>query len=209
MSSVSRKKKNCCKCSGCVLIPGPPGASGSQGPVGNTGSQGPVGPPGASGSQGPVGNTGSQGPVGPAGSISLADGYQYNISQVDVKNLDFIPFSSIGPSNNITLGSSSMTIQQSGIYMVDYLIYGTIFQVSPFIMRFGLAEVSTPNTPFMGTGTQVEGPSGGNNVLGVCHASVFLSAGQNVGLVNLSGVTVTLTAFGLFNNASLRLVRIR
>ena len=109
---------------------GATGKSGATGTAGQKGEQGVAGSPGATGAAGAQGATGATGPTGPAGTFSASYG-QLSLSgvSIDMRNPDEwlpIPFSTVGPSSNATVSTTSpakITVQKSGAYQVSMSLY--------------------------------------------------------------------------------------
>lgn len=124
-----------------IIPQGPTGPQGAQGFMGLTGATGPVGPTGPQGDQGipgiagPAGPQGLQGiqgiqgPTGPTGPAPItAFGGIYNdvattALSANVPSAVIMP--STMPANNTTLASNGITVDQPGVYKVEYSYTGT------------------------------------------------------------------------------------
>lgn len=104
---------------------GPTGPAGSAGPTGPTGATGPAGPEGSVGPTGPTGATGPTGPAGPAGTPAAAE--LLNTYSTPAKPgttgtaLVFDLNANVsGTAILHTLGTSVVTLQASGYYLVSF-----------------------------------------------------------------------------------------
>ncbi|MBV4435809.1 collagen-like protein, partial [Clostridium tyrobutyricum] len=171
---------------------GPQGPQGVQGPAGVDGPQGSVGPTGPQGIQGPTGLQGPQGPQGPAGADGAtgpanglnAYGYIYNLQDsMAIVNGDIL-FSNNGYLNGIahTTGTAEISITQTGIYEINYIISTTINSntASLAIAVNGFVQPSTQVIVLLGAGK-----TSGNAVL-------TLNAGDIITLRNTSTNTIVL-----------------
>ncbi|MBR9649289.1 DNRLRE domain-containing protein [Clostridium tyrobutyricum] len=171
---------------------GPQGPQGVQGPAGVDGPQGSVGPTGPQGIQGPTGPQGPQGPQGPAGADGAtgpanglnAYGYIYNLQDsMAIANGDIL-FSNNGYLNGIahTTGTAEISITQTGIYEINYIISTTINSntASLAIAVNGFVQPSTQVIVLLGAGK-----TSGNAVL-------TLNAGDIITLRNTSTNTIVL-----------------
>ncbi|WP_338049722.1 collagen-like protein [Pseudoflavonifractor phocaeensis] len=104
---------------------GATGVTGPTGPAGTAGVTGPTGPTGAAGvtgPTGPTGMTGATGPTGPTAPVSLLSAY--STPSQGGNSGDPIEFDrnalSYGSDISHTAGSSTATINQPGVYNVDF-----------------------------------------------------------------------------------------
>ena len=119
---------------------GPQGLQGVQGVAGDIGATGPTGPQGLQGIQGPTGPIGPQGiagevgatgPTSPAGDSAVIEAYG-GLFDTSVESLTLtpgtstlIPLASIMPSSNVTIGTNTLTIEEAGVYEINYMLSGT------------------------------------------------------------------------------------
>ncbi len=110
---------------------GPTGPTGPQGIAGEVGATGPTGPTGPQGIAGEVGATGPTGPTGPAGEPAIIEAYG-GLFDTSVESLDLtpgtptlIPLASVMPSSNVTAGTNTLTIEETGVYEINYMLSGT------------------------------------------------------------------------------------
>jgi hypothetical protein len=98
------------------------------GPTGPTGLLGPTGPTGLLGPTGPTGLLGPTGPTGadtPAGLASFGGLYS-EITQVITLTAgeeEVVQLLEPMSNQNVTAGTSSLTIQNTGIYRIDIMLY--------------------------------------------------------------------------------------
>ncbi len=118
---------------------GPQGLQGIQGEVGPTGPTGPQGIAGAVGATGPTGPQGLQGvqgligPTGPTGPQGITPTFAYggildNTSETLTLTSGVnsgIPLTVALPSDNVSVGTSLLTINESGAYLIEYRVSGT------------------------------------------------------------------------------------
>ncbi len=118
---------------------GPQGLQGIQGEVGPTGPAGPQGIAGAVGATGPTGPQGLQGvqgligPTGPTGPQGITPTFAYggildNTSETLTLTsgvISEIPLTVALPSDNVSVGTSLLTINESGVYLIEYRVSGT------------------------------------------------------------------------------------
>ena len=118
---------------------GPAGATGPQGPIGltgatgATGATGPQGPIGLTGPQGPQGIQGEVGPQGPAGAdgtnglASFGGAYSTTTTAIDLTTTPTtLTLNNILPPSNVTVGTNSLTVANTGTYEVTYGIRGSV-----------------------------------------------------------------------------------
>lgn len=140
---------NMCECSRCCCArpTGPQGATGPTGPTGPQGITGPTGPQGligptglqgATGPQGLIGPTGTQGvqgeigPTGPTGvsePFATAFGGQYaEIAESVILSPDVpygVNFNAQMPGNNVVYDTDSITVNETGNYLISYFFSGS------------------------------------------------------------------------------------
>lgn len=106
---------------------GPAGVAadtGATGPTGPTGDTGPTGAPGVgsigpTGDTGPTGPTGDTGPTGPSGVGSVIEVTSQNTSNIpDNGNVVWATQLIGDPTGNLTSGGASISVSESGIYLV-------------------------------------------------------------------------------------------
>lgn len=111
---------------------GPQGAQGLAGPIGPTGPQGLQGIQGEVGPTGPQGLQGVQGEVGPTGpqgapAIVVYGGAYDNTSETLTLTPGTpitVPLTVAYPSENVTIGTNSVTVNEAGTYQIDYRVSG-------------------------------------------------------------------------------------
>ncbi len=182
-------------------FPPPVGVTGPTGPTGPTGATGPTGPvgvglPGPTGPTGPagVGLPGPTGPTGPGG-VQTFGGIYNSAPQSLLLSAAVplqIPLTSQMPSSGITYApGSSMTIQQGGIYELQFMLRlsgATVpANVVMTVRRNGVAitpQTAVAATPVLSGETVLQGS-----------ALVALAAGDVVDLsiVSLTGVSLTVS----------------
>ena len=115
-------------------VPGLTGATGAQGEIGPTGPQGPQGIQGIQGEIGPIGPTGPQGEIGPTGPTgpqgetpTFAYGGIYDNTPetlIITTTTTPIPLTIAYPTENVTIGTDSVIIAETGVYQIDYRVSG-------------------------------------------------------------------------------------
>jgi len=160
---------------GIVGLTGPDGQMGSIGHTGPTGPTGPTGTTGLDGNQGPTGatgptgTTGITGPTGPTGSTGpsfsqYAHFYFTSGTDTTISASSTLQFSgSSVQSSGITasLPSDTITLVQTGVYEISFVIYGysqinppsfsLIINGSSLLPPYGFAsELATTNIPMYG-----------------------------------------------------------
>ena len=107
-----------------VAAVGATGATGPQGPIGLTGPQGPQGIQGEVGPQGPVGPAGADGTNGLA---SFGGAYSTTATAIDLTTTPTtLTLNNILPPSNVTVGTNSLTVANTGTYEVTYGIRGSV-----------------------------------------------------------------------------------
>ncbi|MBR2860846.1 MAG: collagen-like protein, partial [Clostridia bacterium] len=109
---------------------GPQGLQGIQGEVGPTGPQGLQGVAGATGPTGPQGLQGEVGPTGPTGPAAVtAFGGLYDDSAetltLTAGTTTQVPLTNAMPSENVTVGTNTVTVTEAGVYEINYFVSGT------------------------------------------------------------------------------------
>lgn len=204
---------------------GPTGPQGLQGPQGVTGAQGlqgiagatgamgptgPQGPQGLQGVQGPQGIPGPTGPTGPTGAtgnvagLNAYGGHFSNTPQtlaLTVGGNTVIPMANAMVSNNVTVAPSTITIQQSGTYEINYYLQTTATAGAAVTLTVRNNTINIPAT--VNTRTL----SAGTNSVYQGSAIVALTTGDvlDLALSALLALSVTLAA-GV--NASLTIKRL-
>ncbi|MBT2760999.1 collagen-like protein [Paenibacillus sp. ISL-20] len=169
-------------------VTGPTGVTGVTGPTGATGATGAPGVTGATGATGGTGPTGATGPVGPTGSTTLVGGsviYASNGATENVATNSPITFSTSTLQGVTFNGTTTLTIVTAGFYYFDWQVSLAEGQVAP--NTFGIVvngnTTSTANMNSNSTNAEVSGS-----------AVINLSAGNTVGLYNLSPVSKAINA---------------
>jgi len=140
---------------GPIGLTGATGATGPQGPQGETGPQGPqgiqgeVGPQGPQGEQGPVGPQGPIGPVGPQGPAGTIASYGsfYTTEEQSVDN-DSFPFTNISEVSGMTIDTATgiVTLENMGIYKIDYGVYPANSATASDYMALFLNGIEVPGS---------------------------------------------------------------
>ncbi len=168
------------------------GITGATGPAGPAGSAGPAGTPGTPGAPGLIGPQGPQGPqgvqglTGPAGSGVTGFETIYNVSSQTVANEADITFDShsFGSGITFTNGTSAITVNTGGLYLVTFGLTATPFNQFAIFINGALGA---PYAIF-GAGAGGTQPNGGTVIFN-------LSAGDVITIRNhTSGFAISLLA---------------
>ncbi|MGE7823009.1 collagen-like repeat preface domain-containing protein [Paenibacillus sp. NPDC093718] len=169
-------------------VAGPTGVTGATGIAGATGAVGVTGLRGTTGTTGATGATGPVGPTGPTGSTTLAGGsviFASNGTTQNVASNSPVTFSSNTLQGVTFNGTTTLTIVTAGFYYFDWQISLENGQTAP--NTFGIVingnTTSTANMNSNSTTAEVSGS-----------AVINLSAGNTVGLYNLSPVSKAINA---------------
>ena len=123
------------------------GATGPQGPKGDTGATGATGATGPQGPQGPQGATGPQGPAGENGLASYGGLYSTDISSVALTPTNTtLSLASTMPSKNVTYGTNSITVQNSGDYELNYGLIGSVNPASTLTLSVANNGTAIPSS---------------------------------------------------------------
>lgn len=186
-----------CDEKGATGATGAEGPRGPRGPIGPRGPEGPTGDEGLQGIQGPTGNDGAQGPTGPTGPTGplglSAFAYFSKTTNDPVLPTAPIIFDFSSPSNtpNITNdGAGTFTVNQSGIYFINFIITPlTVFDSSRFVA--GIVTSTAPLVPE--SFYKIEPNTNVSNIPVLAGQLLFnFTAGTTFSLNNLS-TTVTMT----------------
>lgn len=176
---------------------GATGANGSTGVAGVTGATGVTGPTGVTGATGvtraigltgATGATGPVGPSGPTGSTTLVGGsviYASNGTTQNVTSNSPVTFSSNTLQGVTFNGTTTLTIVTAGFYYFDWQVSIANGQAAPNTFGIVVNGIATNTANMNSNSTNAE-------VLG--SAVINLSAGNTVGLYNLSPVAKSITA---------------
>jgi len=92
-------------------------------PQGPTGPTGIIGPTGLTGATGPTGPIGATGPTGPNEGLN-AYGGRYNTSasviNLTIGSTSVIPLNLNMPNKNVTYGTNTITLSETGVYEINY-----------------------------------------------------------------------------------------
>lgn len=167
---------------GTIGVTGATGATGSTGATGVTGETGVAGVTGATGATGPVD------PTGPTGFTTLVGGSVMYVSNGTTQNVAAnspVTFSSNTLQGVTFNGSTTLTIMTAGFYYFDWQISLQTGSTAP--NTFGIVvngnTTNTANMNSYSTNAEVSGS-----------AVINLSAGNTVGLYNLSPVSKAINA---------------
>lgn len=185
-------------------VQGPQGIAGPTGATGATGITGPTGPSGATGITGPTGPTGPTGATGNVAGLNAYGGHFSNTPQtlaLTVGGNTVIPMANAMVSNNVTVAPSTITIQQSGTYEINYYLQTTATVGAAVTLAVRNNTINIPAT--VNTRTL----SAGTNSVYQGSAIVALTTGDvlDLALSALLALSVTLAA-GV--NASLTIKRL-
>lgn len=136
---------------GDIGLQGEQGLQGPQGPKGDTGETGPQGPRGDIGPQGPTGVKGDTGGIG-AYAEKYISTQQTKEFQADTETL--IELDKSGPILNASYTpDNSITINEVGVYKIDYLI--TVEPLTATLLTMGINRngVLIPGSDISGDGT--------------------------------------------------------
>lgn len=186
MSRCNRCRQNDCCC--------PPTC-----PTGATGARGVTGATGATGGTGGTGSTGATGGTGATGASDQDYSGVANSAAQTVDDGDPVVWNVFYPSNGIAQSSTDLTVSAAGDYAFDFLVQGTVANegTSPTSFALSLNTVPLPITEF--------GAPASQEFMIVGEGTITLAAGDQVQLINTSGVAVDLAA-GNGNTAALRLI---
>ncbi|WP_339266260.1 collagen-like repeat preface domain-containing protein [Paenibacillus sp. FSL W8-0187] len=173
---------------GATGVIGATGTTGTTGAAGATGVTGPTGVAGATGGTGPTGVTGPTGPTGPTEANTLIGGsvlYASNGVTQNVATNSPVTFSTSILQGVTYNGTTTLTIVTAGFYYFDWQISLENGQTAP--NTFGIVVngniTSTANMNSNSATAEVSGS-----------AVINLSAGNTVGLYNLSPVSKAINA---------------
>lgn len=189
-----------CCCTSCTCPPGP------QGPAGSQGTQGMIGLTGPQGIQGPQGAQGPQGPIGPQGPCCPLQGVYAgafsNVNQTIPAGMQVLLDEVITASPSIDMSAADttgmITINQSGIYVVDFTVQGALTPPFPSpvpawcfsLFQNGVLVPGTTWTNYTSTPNSVISHTGGPKL-------VVVAAGDTFQVLNTSTLSVSLTASSL------------
>ena len=128
---------------------GPPGPIGERGPKGDMGPKGEVGPKGEKGERGPKGDMGPPGPQ--SFSLSVYGG-KYNNTPTTITTLGIgywveVPLITSMPNINIIENSeSNITVNQDGIYEINFFINVAVSTDTSLTLIVRKNEVNIPST---------------------------------------------------------------
>ena len=155
-STCGCNRCNRCNCL-CGGTPGPQGPAGPAGPIGPTGPIGPQGPQGATGAtgaigpqgiqgpqgvQGPQGTQGPQGetgPEGPAGPTFNQNATIYNTDAQQLVSGQDLSLPSVLTNNGMIIDATSITIPETGTYIVSYKTNVVNEEISPEDNTYSIA----------------------------------------------------------------------
>lgn len=157
----------CKKCD--PVARGVTGPTGTKGPVGPTGATGPASPTSTTGATGPAGPQGLTGPVGPTGTAGGATGptgatgssflaayiYAYSTVGLDVNVGSTVQLQQVTTSSNINNSNGTLTILETGIYLVRFGVSATVTQITP---PFTVGEVALQLNGVTVAGSKVQFP---------------------------------------------------
>lgn len=174
--------------------------------LGATGPTGPTGPTGERGIQGVPGVQGPAGPTGPTGPSLSTFGRKYDNANdslsLEASIAQNVPLGSTGPTNNVTTSTqNTLTITQSGVYLVEYFFSG-----SSSINTELTLEVKQNSVP-IGSTTIEKNVTANTETDFVGSTINSFSAGDEIGLTLQSSQAATITpASG--TNAYLNITRL-
>ena len=113
-----------CCCIGPAGPQGPMGVTGPAGPIGATGAMGSVGPTGATGATGAMGATGAAGATGTADLAAYGCFISHTPRFVPADSAIIFDntFSAVPRGLGFVPGGAHVTVQESGIYRIDYRV---------------------------------------------------------------------------------------
>ena len=152
-----------------------------------TGPRGPMGP------IGPQGPSGPQGPVGPAGGGINSYGGLYSVLQTArtiTPTYSTLTLESTMPSNNVTYGTNTITVVNSGTYEVNYGLTADTSETT--VVTTAVAV----NGATVGGGTMGTSGQAGQNIQQTGTVLLTLVAGDVLTLQANSVLTTTLTPQG-------------
>ncbi|WP_373897603.1 collagen-like protein [Haloimpatiens sp. FM7315] len=188
---------------------GPTGLIGPTGPTGPTGSTGLIGPTGPTSLQGPtgitgptglIGPTGPTGPMGPTGSTGpsplpaltvIAD----NLENTTINNLDIIPLNTLindqgSPDISFNNIDGNIVLSSPGTYYFSFWVTIASNETPASELRVSLLSSGGFTTASL-ISTVIDTDAIPNQIVG---SGIFTvsSAPTTIGLVNLSGVDITI-----------------
>ncbi|MGG1325423.1 collagen-like protein, partial [Bacillus tropicus] len=144
------------------------------------------GPTGVTGDMGPTGPTGVTGDMGPTGPISLGVYGHFTLSYAASVSPDsIIPlnFSNDLNTSQFSLNSSQITVQEAGVYLIDFRVSVAPANGGVFILRVN--NISLPHVSFSvnvgGTATSV--------IVGSSTSIIRLNANDIVDIFRTGGST--------------------
>ncbi len=196
---VQAQNAGCC-CVDCTCPPGPQGPSGPQGPQGSSGlagASGASGPQGAQGPQGLAGPTGTCCPFQPMYAGAYSDQNQTIAPGMQVL-LDNIIVATPGIDMSMVDTTGVITINQSGEYIIDFAVQGTLTPPFPFpvpdwcfsLYQNGVLVPGSTWTNYTNSPDDVVSHTGGPIIVAV-------TAGDTFQVINTSTLSVNLTASAL------------
>ena len=184
---------------------GPTGATGVQGPTGMQGIQGPTGPTGAAGITGPTGPTGLTGAIGPTGATgptgstgptgpNFNASFQGNVTASQTANPQTpIIIDNTPVSNNITYNSGTITIQESGLYYIDF--NATVTTTSGQLIEFEINKTTPTEENILSASSGTYVNSGSTVTLNKSRL-FYANAGDTLNIINSGNEIVTINSTG-------------
>ena len=176
-----------------VIPKGYDGIDGATGPTGATGVQGPTGMQGIQGPTGPTGAAGITGPTGPTGPNFNAS-FQGNVTASQTASPQTpIIIDNTPVSNNITYNSGTITIQESGLYYIDF--NATVTTTSGQLIEFEINKTTPTEENILSASSGTYVNSGSTVTLNKSRL-FYANAGDTLNIINSGNEIVTINSTG-------------